>query len=452
MRQPATASGSPASAQPSQPAPSAGPARSALPIASRPIEAGPALAEKRPVAPAAAAPRAATAAPAAAAPSSGLQRAPAGSPPVGPAQPPAAGAPRAAAAPPGPGPLARSGSSFAGSRPVGGPLSAHTPHRGAAPRPGGAQSGPAGQREGGRGGPLSGHAGAPGAGRAATFEPLKPSDYITPTGTRAMAPRVGPVSTAPPLSRRPATEGPPEGGRRDSAAPSRPSNLPKVAAPPPPAARSLAPTRPAAAGPKVERPVKSWTREEMLAAMRSGQLKTTPQGPGTSPPGGGPRPGQAERGTGPGPGITRPAAAQSVPPAPPRRAAALACPAAPRQPARLTRRTNAAVKSARDWDRPPTAPAAARGAASARASVASRHRCPPPPYSPTKTTFAAPAPVSGRCAAVIARRSRRAQVPRRNRAARHGEKSLRGDRRQSQRPDPQAARNEPAHHHQRVAR
>jgi translation initiation factor IF-2 len=52
----------------------------------------------------------------------------------------------------------------------------------------------------------------------------------------------------------------------------------------------------------------------MLAAMRSGQLKTTPQAPGAPHPGGGPRPVQPQRGTGPGPGLSRPAVGQSVPP------------------------------------------------------------------------------------------------------------------------------------------
>ncbi len=136
--------------------------------------------------------------------------------------------------------------------------------------------------------------------------PLKRSDYISPTGTRAplggrapMPPQGGP----PPLRR----DGGPgvDGGRRDSSAASRPTGrpLPPVAS----STGSAPPRRPEgprpAAGPEIkgQRPDMKFTPQQFLEMRQRGQLESggQPQAPG--------RPGAPQRsGMGPRPGFGPP--------------------------------------------------------------------------------------------------------------------------------------------------
>ena len=184
-------------------------------------------------------------------------------------------------------PLARPGGGFSGTRPAGGPLSAHTPHRSSGVRPGGQGTGgipPAESRLSRPQGPASASPGVQETpGGTANFQPLKRSDYMSSAGIR---PPVQRTNSAPPASpapaRRPGDEAVAEGARRESpGGPRRP--LPPVAAPQAPSHRPAAPSRPVNSGGegKSQRPEKRMTREDMLNLMRSGQLGTA-QAP--SPP------------------------------------------------------------------------------------------------------------------------------------------------------------------------
>ena len=122
-----------------------------------------------------------------------------------------------------PAPLARHGG-FSSSRAGGGPLSAHTPHRGTGPRPGSSAAiagRPAGaEARAARAFVARSTGAAPGG-----FQPLKPGDYMSSAGIRTMTPRVSPAPPPSSASRRPA-EGGGEGGRRDSAAAERAKDRP----------------------------------------------------------------------------------------------------------------------------------------------------------------------------------------------------------------------------------
>ena len=217
---------------------------------------------------------------------------PASLPPSGPRPAPTASAP-----------LSRPGG-FSGTRPAGGPLSAHTTHRGAGPRPGGPTSPGQGPRHEPRPGqPGSQTSSSPGS-ASTGFQPLKRDDYMSSAGTRpTMTPRVGPSAPSSSGPRRPGGDSGGDGGRRDMPRGSdRP--LPKVAAPTTQMPRTGGPQRtaPAAPMPKTQRPEKSVTREEMLALMKSGGLNAFPPPGG---PGGGARGGQPQRALGPSPGQPR---------------------------------------------------------------------------------------------------------------------------------------------------
>ena len=181
---------------------------------------------------------------------------------------------RAAATSPAPGPLSRHTSLSSPPRTGGGPLSGHTPHR--APTGGGPvrpSTAPAAQPD------LRPNPSTP--------PPLKRSDYISPTGIRP-APGRPSASSGQPSARRPDDSGTGE-PRRDfqSGATRRP--LPQVAASnaPPPVRRPGGSSGPSNQRPggsplaNAQRPEKRFTREEMLAAMQSGQVGTqAPPGPG----------------------------------------------------------------------------------------------------------------------------------------------------------------------------
>ena len=131
-------------------------------------------------------------------------------------------------------PLARSGGGLA-SRLGGGPLSAHTPHRGTGIRPGGggpaltpsAESRPS-RTQGSSPAVPGGQEGAPGT---ASFQPLKRSDYMSSAGIRPPVQRTTPASSPPSApARRPGDDALTEGARREPpSVPRRP--LPPVAAP-----------------------------------------------------------------------------------------------------------------------------------------------------------------------------------------------------------------------------
>ncbi len=229
-----------------------------------------------------------------------------GSSPSAPARPAGASAPAAhvSAMPPGgrpapsapAAPLSRPGG-FSGTRPAGGPLSAHTTHRGVAPRPGGPAHPAPGPRPESRPGQPSSHAPAPPGSAPAGFQPLKRDDYMSSAGTRPMTPRVGPSSPSSAGPRRPVGESGGDAGRRETnRGADRP--LPKVAAPTSQAPRGNVPQRsaPSAAIPKTQRPERSVTREEMLALMKSGGLNAFPAPGGQGGPAGGSRGGQPQRG------------------------------------------------------------------------------------------------------------------------------------------------------------
>ncbi|QEH33037.1 Translation initiation factor IF-2 [Aquisphaera giovannonii] len=227
------------------------------------------------------------------APAAGPAPAPASPPP--PAAPRPASTPSPAATPAGPPqpartvplsspPLARSGGGFTGSRPGGGPLAGHTPHRGTGPRPGGPPSEPRPIRPQGPSPSYPAHdaGGVPGS------QPLKRSDYMSSAGIRPPVQR-GPSASSPAGAppRRPGDEPAADRDRRDG--PRRP--LPPVAAPQAPVQRSSVagrPTGPAPQEAKSQRPEKRMTREEILNLMRTGQLGAFP---GAPPAGPGARPG-----------------------------------------------------------------------------------------------------------------------------------------------------------------
>ena len=329
---PAIRSTAPAPRSPAAPPPKAHPAPTAAPAAPAPPrveprpDATPAPAPGATAAPAPAPPKPAPPqAPADAAPAAPrVEHSPAAqaAPPPSPASaptPPATPAPAPArpAAPAGQGPLAthtRSGGMAAPpTRGGGGPLSGHTPHRGGGssspPRPGG--SGPIPQSE------LRPKPSSP--------APLRPSDYISPAGTRYPAGAAG----------RPGAPQGGDGARRD--AQSGPSSgmrrpLPQTSTPmsPPPVNRRPEGFRPGGGGGNggppatpTQRPEKRYTAEEMRAMMQAGQLGVTPPAParpGMPPrPGMGPRPGGPPRpgmpsAPGAGPGLRRPPVAPLVPP------------------------------------------------------------------------------------------------------------------------------------------
>jgi translation initiation factor IF-2 len=285
------------SSRPDSPAPSETTAiRSTAPAAPKP-EAAPAPTPPPPVAAAAApatepapshSPRQGTipevkAAPAPA-PAPETPRAPA---PAAPAQRPAAAPmaqPPAASIQPRPSGLTAAPRLGSGS----GPLSRHTPHRGG----GGGQSA------------------SPSAGSAAQVQtrpeprpnpstppPLRPSDYISPSGVRTGGMRNlnTPSGTGP---RRP--EGEPrqdggQGGERRDLRTGRP--LPQVAAPSSQTPQMRRPEGRPAAGPEVktQRPEMKFTREQLLAMRESGNLGVAPPPTGRGPQQpsrpGGPRPG-----------------------------------------------------------------------------------------------------------------------------------------------------------------
>ena len=232
-------------------------------------------------------------------------RPPATNAPAGPSAPVPPGGARPAPAPAPSAPLSRPGG-FSGTRPAGGPLSAHTTHRGAGPRPGGPTSPGQGPRHEPRAGqPSSQVSSSPGSG-SSSFQPLKRDDYMSSAGTRPMTPRVGPSSAPSTGPRRPGGEAGGEVARREiTRGSARP--LPNVAAPTTPLPRGGGSQRsaPAAPMPKTQRPEKSVTREEMLALMKSGQLNAFPPPGGHAGPGAGLRGGQPQRGAGPAPGQPR---------------------------------------------------------------------------------------------------------------------------------------------------
>ena len=228
---------------------------------------------------------------------------------------------------PGPGspaPLSRHGG-FSSSRSGGGPLSAHTPHRGIGGRPESPSPSASGRIEsrvaqtGSPGGSATGE--APGG-----FQPLKPGDYMSSAGIRTMTPRVTP---APPSSSMPRREAGGDSSRRESGggAVRKGPPLPQVAAANAPRPSTV--PRPAPPGPalKTHAPDKSMTKDELLKMMKSGQLghMQSPGGatarlaagrgpgiktararfrdaprPGSAPPSGGPA---MRRGPGPAPAI-----------------------------------------------------------------------------------------------------------------------------------------------------
>ena len=221
-------------------------------------------------------------------------------------------------------PLARAGGGLAGLRAGGGPLSAHTPHRGTGLRPGGQ----------GHGGPSTtesraprppGSGTLPSSGRDATagvsgFQPLKRSDYMSSAGIRPPVQRAAPASSQPPAgqtqARRPGDEPLADAGRREPPlGPRRP--LPPVAAPQAPVQRPSTAPRPPSHGAegKSQRPEKRLTKEEYFNMMRSGQLGAL-QGPGG--PAAGARVGPSPRGPMPGgmPGRDRHAPDPAVCPGP----------------------------------------------------------------------------------------------------------------------------------------
>ena len=192
-------------------------------------------------------------------------------------------------------PLSRPGG-FSGTRPAGGPLSAHTTHRGAAPRPAGPGHPAQAPRPDSRPGQPTAHTPAAPGGGPAGFQPLKRDDYMSSAGTRPMTPRVAPSLPSSTGPRRPIGEAGSDATRRETnRGGDRP--LPKVAAPSQPP-RGNAPQRsaPSAPLPKTQRPERSVTREEMLALMKSGGLNAFPPPGGQGGPAGGSRGGQPQRG------------------------------------------------------------------------------------------------------------------------------------------------------------
>src|SRR5262249_13396126 len=161
-----------------------------------------------------------------------------------------------------------------GSRTGGGPLSAHTPHRGS------------GMRPEPRGGPIVSQASQSASESPAGLQPLKPGDYMSSAGIRTMTPRPRAAPIAPPIPPRPPGEGGGEPGKREvRGGPSRP--LPPVAATPATPARPGGPVRPAAPGPVVrtQRPEKSINKADMLDLIRSGQLSALQSSGGAAPGG-----------------------------------------------------------------------------------------------------------------------------------------------------------------------
>ncbi|HMB07465.1 MAG TPA: translation initiation factor IF-2 [Isosphaeraceae bacterium] len=241
--------------------------------------------------------------------------APGGLAPTAPTIPPSA--------PATPAPSARPSGLTSPPRVGGGPLSGHTPHRGAAA---GARSRPAAAPPG------SQHELRP---NPTTPPPLKPSDYMSSAGIRQPIGRPGAPASP---SRRPGDEssGGPSGEsprREPSSGTRRP--LPAVAsvAPASQPRRTSGPRPGAAPEVKTQRPERRYTPEELMAMMRAGQLGT--QAPGKTPPHPGTasaRPSGATRPSGPsgpsgpppsppggplptGPGLRRPA--MGAPAAPP---------------------------------------------------------------------------------------------------------------------------------------
>ncbi len=157
-------------------------------------------------------------------------------------------------------PLSRSGGGLSTSRAGGGPLSAHTPHRGTGLRPGGGPGlAPSAESRPSRpqGSAAAGHQeGAPGS---ATFQPLKRSDYMSSAGIRPPLQRTAPSPSQPSgPPRRSGDDASSEGGRREPSlgAPRRP--LPPVAAPQAPVQRPGSAPRPTsqAGEGKTQRPEK----------------------------------------------------------------------------------------------------------------------------------------------------------------------------------------------------
>jgi translation initiation factor IF-2 len=319
------------SSRPASPATPETPAiRSTAPAAPKP-EASPAPPSPAPAAPAASPPPAATS-PAASPPSPEVKAppsprpAPAAQPAPASAQPAAAttlAQPARPAAPPSaqpaaaPRPSGLSGAPRFGSG--SGPLSRHTPHRS-----GGPPVATAGQ---GSSAPPARPEPRP---NPTTPPPLKPSDYISPTGTRLGGIRnlnTG-ATSAPRRTDGDVSSG--DGPRRDQRS-GRP--LPQVAAPssPTPQARRPEARPPAGTDAKTQRPEVRYTREQMLEMTRTGNLGVAPPVPGRGPQGpgrpgmsgparpGAPRPGGGFgspagplQGRGPGPGL-RPGMAPAAP-------------------------------------------------------------------------------------------------------------------------------------------
>ena len=267
---------------------------------------------------------------------------------------------------PGPGspaPLSRHGG-FSSSRSGGGPLSAHTPHRGIGGRPESPSPSASGRIEsrvaqtGSPGGSATGE--APGG-----FQPLKPGDYMSSAGIRTMTPRVTP---APPSSSMPRREAGGDSSRRESGggAVRKGPPLPQVAAANAPRPSTV--PRPAPPGPalKTQRPDKSMTKDELLKMMKSGQLGHM-QSPGGA---------TARLAAGRGPGIktARARFRERRVPAAHHRVVVRPCDAGRdlrrrfRRPGRFRSWTTKRKKRQKrgGWDRPRTGPAAVRGAASAR--------------------------------------------------------------------------------------
>jgi translation initiation factor IF-2 len=331
---PATSPVAKPSSRPASPAtPETSAIRSTAPAAPK-SEASPA-----PPSPTTAAPVAATPPPTPAAPvpttphlAPEVKTAPAPASATPPAPPPAAtlsqparpATPPPAAQPPAPRASGLSGAPRFGSG--SGPLSRHTPHRsGGGPAP--ATAGPGTVAPSARPEPRPNPTTAP---------PLRPSDYISPSGARVGGIRnlnTGGGSGAP---RRPEGDVGPDGQRRDQRSTSRP--LPQVATPsgaPQPQARRPESRPPAGPDTKTQRPEVRYTREQMLEMRQAGNLGVAPppppgrgpQGPPRPGAGGPPRPGAPRpgggfgaptgplQGRGPGPGL-RPGAAPVAPPAP----------------------------------------------------------------------------------------------------------------------------------------
>nr|UXE45576.1 translation initiation factor IF-2 [uncultured bacterium] len=236
-------------------------------------------------------------------------------PPPAPTMAPRPQAPPAQPSAPASPPLAPRPSGLTGAPRLGsgsGPLSRHTPHRGGPSGP------PAGQGQGGAAAPPRPEPRP----NPVMQAPLRPSDYISPAGTRpgGMRNLNAPQPSAPRRPDGPGQEG--EGPRRDRPI-GRP--LPQVAAPtgPPPQIRRPEP-RPGGPESKSQRPEMKFTREQMLAMRQSGDLGVAPPaGPGRGPH---PRPGMPPR---PGGLAGSPAPLQGRGPVAPRPGGAPMAPAAP---------------------------------------------------------------------------------------------------------------------------